>query len=176
MERGGIPIVKHWTDKELTAELKKLTIICDTRERDTHCETYFKKHDIPTITRKLDTGDYSAQLGDLSMEREIVVERKRNLDEICGNFTVERERFEREFLRAKAYGTKVFLIIENATWSDIFLGNYRSKTSPKSLVGSLLSWMVRFNITVLFCKPEETARIIWGIFYYHAKERLLYGD
>lgn len=110
------------------------------------------------------------------MEREIVVERKRNLDEICGNFTVERERFEREFLRAKAYGTKVFLIIENATWTDIFLGNYRSKTSPKSLMGSMLSWMVRFNITVLFCKPEETARIMWGIFYYFTKEKLLYGD
>ena len=109
------------------------------------------------------------------MEREIVVERKHNLDEICGNFTIERERFEREFLRAKAYGTKVVLIIENATWTDIFLGNYRSKVQPKSLIGSLLSWMVRYNITILFCKPEETARIIWGIFYYAAKEKLLYG-
>jgi ERCC4-type nuclease len=127
------------------------------------------------VVRKLDTGDYSAQLGNLSFERDICIERKRNLDEICGNFTAERERFEREFLRAKAYGTKVHLIIENATWSDIFLGNYRSKLSPKSLVGSLLSWMVRFNISVIFCKPEETARVMWGIFYYYAKERLMYG-
>ena len=127
------------------------------------------------MIRKLDTGDYSAQLGNLSFERDICIERKRNLDEICGNFTAERERFEREFLRAKAYGTKVHLIIENATWSDIFLGNYRSKLSPKSLVGSLLSWMVRFNISVIFCKPEETARVMWGIFYYYAKERLMYG-
>lgn len=109
------------------------------------------------------------------MEREIVVERKHNLDEICGNFTTERERFEREFMRAKAYGTKVVLIVENATWTDIFLGNYRSKLSSKSLVGSILSWMVRFNITVLFCNPEETARIMYGIFYYAAKEKLLYG-
>lgn len=168
-------MIKHWTESELKKELSKLTIVCDTRERDTHCEEYFKKNKMPCIVRKLDTGDYSAQLGDLSMEREIVVERKRNLDEICGNFTVERERFEREFMRAKAYGTKVVLIIENATWTDIFLGNYRSKTSSKSLLGSLLSWMVRFNITVTFCKPEETARIMWGIFYYYAKEKLLYG-
>lgn len=168
-------MVKHWTDKELAEELKKLTIICDTREQDRHVSEWFEKNKVKTITRKLDTGDYSAQLGNLSMEREIVVERKHNLDEICGNFTVERERFEREFMRAKAYGTKVVLIVENATWSDIFLGNYRSKTSPKSLLGSLLSWMVRFNITVTFCKPEETARIIYGIFYYYAKEALLYG-
>lgn len=168
-------MVKHWTDKELAEELKKLTIICDTREQDRHVEEYLKKQNIPQITRKLDTGDYSCQLGNVSFERDIVVERKRNLDEICGNFTVERERFEREFMRAKAYGTKVVLIVENATWSDIFLGNYRSKTSPKSLLGSLLSWMVRFNITITFCKPEETAKIIWGIFYYFAKEKLLYG-
>jgi hypothetical protein len=134
-------VIRHWTDKELAEELKKLTIICDTREQDTHCEEYFKKKKIPCIVRKIDTGDYSAQLGDLSLERDIVVERKHNLDEICGNFTIERERFEREFMRAKAYGTKVHLIVENASWSDIFLGNYRSKLPPKSLVGSLLSWM-----------------------------------
>lgn len=103
------------------------------------------------------------------------MERKRNLDEICGNFSTERERFEREFLRAKAYGTKVHLIVENASWGDVFLGNYRSKVSPKSLVASLLSWMVRFNVSVTFCKPEETARIIYGIMYYYVREKLLYG-
>lgn len=168
-------MVRHWTDDELKSKLSKLTIICDTREQDRHVEEYLAKNNIPHITRKLDTGDYSAQLDGLSFERDIVVERKRNLDEICGNFTVERERFEREFLRAKAYNTKVFLIVENASWSDIFLGNYRSKTNPKSLFGSLLSWMVRFNLTVTFCKPDETPRIIYGIFSYYAKERLLYG-
>lgn len=111
----------------------------------------------------------------MTFEKDIVVERKRNLDEICGNFTGERERFEREFLRARAYGTKVILVIENATWTDIFLGNYRSKTNPKSLLASLLSWMVRFNITVTFCKPEETAKLIYSIFYYHVKEELTNG-
>ena len=136
---------------------------------------YFDKMKIPYKTRKLDTGDYSAQLGILTFERDIIVERKHNLDELCGNFTADRERFEREFIRAKAYGTKVFLIIENATWTDVFIGNYRSKFQPKSMIASLLSWMVRFNITVLFCKPEETARIVYGIFHYYAREALLYG-
>ena len=141
-----------------------------------HVTNYFDKHHIPHIERKLDTGDYSCMLESMSFERDICVERKHNLDEICGNFTAERERFEREFMRAKAYNTKVHLIVENASWSDIFLGNYRSKLQPKSLVGSLLSWMVRFNVSVTLCKPEETARIIYGIFYYYAREALLYGD
>ena len=166
---------RRWTETELAEELRNLSIICDTRERDRHVESYLKKINVQTINRKLDTGDYSCQLGDISFERDITVERKHNLDEICGNFTAERDRFEREFVRAKAYGTKVHLIIENATWSDIFLGNYRSKLPPKSLVGSLLSWMVRFNVTVTFCKPEETGKIIYGIFYYYVREKLLYS-
>lgn len=137
---------------------------------------WFDKKKIPYKTRKLDTGDYSAMLGDFTLEREVVIERKHNLDEICGNFTVERERFEREMLRAKAYNTKVFLIIENASWSDIFLGNYRSKLEPKSLVGSLFSWQAKFNLTIIFCKPEETGRLIHGLIYYYARELLLYGN
>ena len=104
-------MVRHWTDKQLAEELKKLTIICDSREQvNAHVTKYFDAHHIPHIERKLDTGDYSAQLGEMSLERDICVERKHNLDEICGNFTAERERFEREFMRAKAYGTKVVLI------------------------------------------------------------------
>ena len=166
---------KRIPEYEIKAELNGLTVICDSREQDKHVQEYFTAHKIKTTTRKLDVGDYSFQIGDITFERDIAIERKRNLDEICGNFTVERERFEREFLRAKANGTKVYLIIENATWTDIFLGNYRSKFNSASLLGSLLSWMVRFNITVLFCRPEETARIIWNIFYYFGKEELMYG-
>ena len=169
-------MIKHWTDKELADAMKDFSIIADTREQvNAHVTRYFDKQKIPHISRKLDTGDYSAQIGALSMEKDIVIERKHNLDEICGNFTVERERFEREFLRAKAYGTRVVLVIENATWTDIFLGNYRSKVKPQSIIGSLLSWMVRYNITVLFCKPEETGKIIWGILHYAAKEMLING-
>ena len=134
---------------------------------------YFDKQGVPYFNRKLDVGDYSAQIGALSIERDIAIERKHNLDEICGNFTSERERFEREFLRAKAYNTKVVLIIENATWNDVYVGNYRSKVTPKSLLGSLLSWMVRYNVTVTFCKPEETGKLIHGILYYAAKEILI---
>lgn len=168
-------MVRHWTDAELKAELAKLTIIEDTREQDHHCAEYFKKHNIPHITRKLDTGDYSAQLGVMTLERSVAIERKRNLDELCGNMTSDRDRFEREFLRAKANGLHIFLIVENATWTDVFLGNYRSKLSSKSLMGSILSWLARFPVTLLFCKPDETPRLIYGILYYFAREELLYG-
>ena len=168
-------MVKHWTDGELKQELAKLTIICDTREQDTHCEEYFKKNKIPCKVRKLDTGDYSAQLGEMTLERSVAIERKHNLDELCGNMTADRDRFEREFIRAKASGMKIYLIIENATWTDVFLGNYRSKLSAKALTGSILSWLARFDVTLIFCKPEETPKLIYGILYYFAREELLFG-
>ncbi|MBO7204861.1 MAG: ERCC4 domain-containing protein [Candidatus Methanomethylophilaceae archaeon] len=169
-------MIRHWTEAELKAELKKLTIICDTREQDRHVEEYFKSKNIPVIVRKLDTGDYSAQIGYNSLERDVVIERKHNLDELCGNMTADRDRFEREFLRAKAYGLHIFLIVENATWTDVMLGNYRSKLSPKSLSASIFSWLARFDVTLLFCQPHETPKLIYGILYYYCREELLYGE
>ena len=168
--------MKHWTDKELADALKDLKIIVDTREQvNDHVLTSFKTRNVPYFNRKLDIGDYSAQLGEDTFEKSVVIERKHNLDELCGNLTADRDRFEREFLRAKAYGTKVFLLIEEASWNDVFLGNYRSKLSPKSLLASLLSWQTRFNVTVIFTSKGNTGSLIHGILYYAVREHLLYG-
>lgn len=169
-------LIRHYIDREINDLLKQLTIICDTREQvNENITGYLDSKKIPHITRKLDTGDYSAMIGDMTLEQTVVIEKKNSIDEIAGNFTVDRARFENEFLRAKADGIKVFLIIENCSWSDIFLHNYRSKLKPQSLIASLLSWQVRFNITVQFCKPSETGQIIYGILYYAAREALKKG-
>ena len=167
---------KYLTDKEITEQLKGLTILIDKREQVNHHLTeYFDKKKIPYIERSMSVGDYSAMLGNMTLEQDVVVERKANIDEVCGNMTADRDRFEREFQRAKCDGTKVFLIIENCTWSDIFLHNYRSKLKPQSLIATLLAWQVRFNITIVFCKPSETGQIIYGTLYYAAREALKKG-
>lgn len=169
-------MVRYYTDKEISDMLKQLTIIVDSREQvNDHVVGYFDKHKVAHTTRKLDTADYSAMIGDMTLEHDFVVERKANIDEIAGNFTANRTRFEDEFTRAKANGLKVFLVVENCSWSDLVLHNYRSKLEPNSLIASLLSWQVRFNITVYFCKPSETGQIIYGILYYAAREALKKG-
>lgn len=168
---------RHYTDKEITDLLKQMIIVCDTREQENgHVTGYFDKRKVAHTSRKLDTGDYSAMIGAMTLEHEVVVERKASLDELCGNVTVDRQRLADEFTRAKADGLKVFLLIENASWSDIFLHNYRSKLEPKSLIATLLSWQIRFNITVVFCKPGESGQIIHGILYYAAREALKKGE
>ena len=166
-------MVRHWTEGELKAELKKLTVIVDSREQNLTPQKYFESNSIPYIVRKLDTGDYSAMLGDLTLEHDVFIERKAGLTELAGNWSTNRERFSREFTRAKSESAKPFLLIENDKVDDIFLGNYRSKFPAKSMWASLCTWMARYNTSVIFCRPENTGRIIYGILYYYAREMLL---
>lgn len=167
---------RHWTEAELQAELKKLTVIIDGREKVNHrILCFLEEQKIPHIQRNLDVGDYSLQLGSQTFEHSFAVERKANLDELCGNMTSERDRFEREFLRAKAHNTRLFLLIENASWVDVLTHNYKSKMSAKSLLASLLSWQARFDVTIVFTRPEDSPMLLWGLLYYSAREELLWG-
>lgn len=169
-------MIEYRTDADLKKALQDLTILVDTREKvNDHLLSWFDKNKVKYITRGLETGDYSVSLGSMTFEDEIAFERKANLDEIAGNFTAYRERFEREMLRAKANGIKLFLIIENASWNDIFLHNYRSKLTPKSFLATLLAWQARYNLSIVFCKPSETAQIIHGTSYYWVRDRLKKG-
>ena len=170
-------MIKHYTEKEVNEELKNLKIIADTREqKNQHILEYCGLNNIEVVSRKLDIGDYSAMLGDMTFERSIAIERKANLEELCANFAQERERFRHELTAARAFGTKIHLIIEDASWNDVFLGNYSSKLPAQSLVGTLLAWQVRYNVTVNFCKRQNTPRLIYETLKYAAKQELLYGS
>lgn len=167
---------KHYTEKELRGALRQLCVLCDTREQSNgHILGYFQEKGVPYKLQKLDQGDYSFCLGDISFADEIAIEKKHGADEIAGNFTADRPRFENEFMRYKARGIKPFLLIEDCSWADIKAHNYRSKLSPKALMASLLAWQVRYNITVVFCRPEEAGELIYATFYYWLKDRLENG-
>ena len=170
-------MVKHWTDSELSIELSKLTIIVDTREqKNAHILDFFDQNKIPYKVRKLDSGDYSAMVGDLTLEHDVFIERKNSLTEICGNFAQNRERFDREFTRAKADGAKPFILVENNTTNDVFKGNYRSQMPPKALWASFCTWMVRYNTTILFSDKAHSGKIIYSIMYYYARELMLHRN
>ena len=169
-------MAKYYTDKEINALLKEMTVIADTREQvNYNVLDFLDKNKIPYISRKLNTGDYSAMLGEQTLETEVVCERKASLDELCGNLTADRDRFEREFIRAKSDGLKVFLVIENASWTDIVTHNYKSQLKPQSLIASLLSWQARFNVTIVFCRPQESGMIIYYTLMYWLRENLKKG-
>lgn len=167
---------QRYTDKELRERLSGLTVICDTREQcNGHILSAFAANKIPYETQTLKTGDYSFAADGQYFDDEILVERKGSLDELAGNYTIDRERFEREFIRAKAQGIKVFLLIEDSSYTDIWRHNYISKLAPKSLLASLCAWQVRYNVTVLFCRKDESATLIYTLMYHWYRERLING-
>ena len=167
------------TPKEMENILNTMFLLVDTREQPT--EQYYKRLDsvgIPYRRQKLDFGDYSCGYCgrdgfEVLLDKEIVIERKMNLDEICGNFTKGRDRFSREFEKASKSGAKVHLIVENGNYEKIIGGKYRSKLNSNSLLSSVMAFSDRYDISVHFCKPETTPLLMRKIFYHHIRNTLI---
>lgn len=162
--------------------LESMVILYDTREQDTPAlRKRLEGFKCPSRRSKLDYGDYSCEYintqGELkSMHNKVVIERKMSLDELCTCFTSGRDRFQREFERAKEDGAKVYLLVEDGNYEKMFNGKYRSKLHPNSFIASYLAWSIRYNLQLIFCKAETTPKIIYKIMYYELKEYLENGE
>lgn len=169
--------MRKYSDYEIEKALEEITIIADTREQDTEAfRRRFKAVELPVIRRKLDFGDYSAIVNingeEFSLENQVVIERKMSVDELCMCFGKERQRFQREFQRAKEAGARIYLIVENGTWENVFAGRYRSRLNAEALTASLAAWSARYNLIPMFCKPETSGRLIALLLKYELRERL----
>lgn len=127
---------------------------------------------VPYERCKLDFGDYSVKCDRLSLANSVTVERKMSIDELCHCYCQDRARFEREFERAKDAGAKIYMLIEDATWEDIYGGKYRSKMRPESLVASILAWLARYDCQLFLCKSSTTGQLIKDTLQRELKERL----
>ena len=163
---------------EIESALNSIEILVDTREKVWgHIESGLKEIGCPCVAHKLDFGDYSYKYTnpegeDIFCHKEIVVERKANAEEISGNLTKQRERFKREFEKANALGTDVYLLIENCNWGIIDNHGYRTNFNPKSFEASLFSFMAKYNLKLQFCNSTFSAKLIHGIFRYHLRNKL----
>lgn len=155
-----------------------MIILYDTREQDTPAlRTRLEGFNCPSERYKLDYGDYSLAYIDTTGEKvyltnKVSVERKMDLDELCNCFTSGRDRFEREFFRAKSDGAKIHLLVEEANYEKMFNGGYKSRLNPNSLIASYLAWSERYNLQLHFCRKETTPKLIYKILYYSLKNYL----
>ena len=166
------------TPFDLKASLKTMTLIMDTREQDTERrEQRLQVCGLPYERQMLDAGDYSCVChlpnGEkVNLTKHVVIERKMNLDELCQCFGRERKRFEREFERAKAAGTKIYLLVENGNWEKAYNGKYKSLMPPQALIASINAFRARYGMQLDFCKEETTGKVIHDILYRELKEYL----
>ena len=148
-----------------------MIIQIDTREKPRAIQRIlkdFQAHNVKFFKSKLYVGDYMNP-----KKPNVVVDRKQNLAEICGNVgstSKEHERFRDEIVRANDIGVKVIVLIEHGhgfqTLEDIqWWENPRLKESPRATDGRKLYKILKtmcdkYDMDVTFCEKNETgARI-----------------
>ncbi len=172
------------TPFDLKYALESMTLIVDTREQPTkRLEERMEACGLPYIRRKIDSGDYSCICTlpngkELDFSDKVVIERKMDIGELCMCFGSQRERFEKEFQRAKERDTKIYLLVENGSWEKIYNWSYKNKSKlhPNALVASIDAFRARYNMQLDFCRPATTGRVIHDILYRELKEYLERGE
>lgn len=173
----------HFEQQEV---LQSFRIIADTREHNTpKASERYESFGVPVQRATMNYGDYCANiilpggsLHDISatVSAKCYVERKMSLDELAGCFTRGRERFQREFERAAENGAKGYLLVEGGSWEAILNHRYRSRLGSKAFLASIVAWMVRYDLTPIFCKEGTSGMMIKELLYRDIKERLQSGD
>lgn len=168
----------NYTETEQKEILSSMVILVDSREKEnSHITEYFDKHKIPYKKKALSNADYSFYLPaneklsiprDLYYNGEIIIERKRNLEELSGNFCQTRTRFEEEFATCTA--KKKYLLVENANYQDVVNGNYDTKYNSKSFLGTLHSFNHKYDLQIMFLPDDSYSPIyIYGVFQYYLR-------
>ncbi len=155
----------------------------DTREHAKEWERIKGQFDtlgVQYFRSKMYVGDYQS----LDNPR-LVIDRKKDLQEICGNVCQQHERFKAELLRAKEQGIKLIILCEHGAdiksledvyfwqnprkyqirWKTINGKRVKDVISAKAVEGnqlykSLCTIRDRYNVDFVFCQKEETGKKI----------------
>ncbi len=145
-----------------------MTIQVDSREKAHAIQkilTSFDRQGIKWFVSKLPVGDYQ------SLDNaKLVIDRKQNLAELCGNVCQQHKRFKAELERAKEYGIKLIILCEHGKditcLNDVInWENSRLKESPMAMSGERLykvlsAMSAKYGVDILFCNKSETGNMI----------------
>lgn len=144
-------------------------IVIDSREKPkaiTKIITEFDKQGIKHVSSKLIVGDY------MSFDNpRLIIDRKQNLTELCGNVCQQHKRFTDELKRANELGIKLIILCEHSSHikalNDVEKWvNPRLKKSPMAVSGERLFKILtrmaeKYKVEFLFCSKSQTgAKII----------------
>lgn len=145
-----------------------MTIIEDTRQQSGKHELkhrYFESQGIKVVRSKLPFGDY-ANIKNMS----VIVDTKKDIQEIIGNVTQQHRRFIAECDAAADADIKLIILVENRDGvrqiSDLYKWyNPRLRYSPKATTGRTLAKILygiekKHGVEFLFCDPFEAGSMI----------------
>lgn len=164
-----------------------MQIVVDTREHASEWKRISKQFDelgVKYFRSKLYCGDYQ------SMDNtRLVVDRKKDLQELYGNICAQHERFKAELLRAIEQGIKIVILCEHGddvkSLEDVYffyqppterwrvvekeIAGQKVKVKEKyiqqaingkSMYKSFCTIRDRYNVDFVFCTKEETGQKI----------------
>ena len=141
------------------AELK---IIRDSREQTPFT---FTGYPVEVEVGTLEAGDYSVA----GFERRVAVERK-ELGDLVGCLSGERERFQRELARLRGYDCAV--VVVEASSDDLRRGLYRSKLDAWAAWQSCLAFMQRYRLPFIWCRDRVDAEAAtFDLLRHYARDR-----
>lgn len=166
--------------------LDNMVIEIDTREKKIdHIIDYFNRgnNKVNYEFKKLDIGDYSYHIkknpyvpNGFFADNIFTIDRKQNTNELVGNLITDRKRFEEELLKAHDKRMYFVLLIEDVEYlNNIHKGKYKSQASKESVLGSLNSFMIHYDIKTLACSQEYTAKQIVNLCRQHMVDELTQG-
>lgn len=169
--------------EQIKALSKMMVVLVDKREKEnSHITDYFNKHNISYRKETLPYGDYSFMIptgtdlgiaNDIYFHKEIVIERKNSLEELSGNLGKERDRFEKELLKASNDCCRMFLMVENPRgYNAIMEHDYKTEFKPLPYVASLKSFENRYGLNIQFIDKQYAGYIIYSTFYYYMRENM----
>ena len=137
-----------------------LVIQVDTREQKySHVTNYFDSQGIKWVKSKCVVGDY------VNLENPmVVIDRKKDLQEVAGNVCQQHERFVRELELAKELGYKLIVLVEEPSITSVeqVFGwyNWRRKKNPRAISGKTLHKIMstmseKYDITWEFTTKQK---------------------
>lgn len=160
-----------------------MTIQIDTREHKAEAERIERQLDamgVEHFRSKLYVGDYQS----LDNGR-LVVDRKKDLNELCGNVTQQHERFRAEMVRAQQAGIRLIVLCEHGEGiedlTDVYFWQnprltkrkwvtedgkprqvpaYPNATSGEQLMKTLQTIQQKYGVKFAFCDPARTGETI----------------
>lgn len=160
-----------------------MDIQIDSREKAKAIKKIIKTFDeegVKHFSSKLLVGDY------MSLDNpRLIIDRKQNLQELCGNVCQQHERFRRELIKAMEAGIQLVILVEHGTdiqcledvyfwqnprkhevrWKNVNGKKEKYVVSAKAVDGkqlykSLCTMRDRYHVRFEFCEKKDTGREI----------------
>jgi ERCC4-type nuclease len=166
-----------------------MDIQIDSREKAKAIQKILKEFDsqgVRYFSSKLLVGDYM----NLDNPR-MIIDRKQNLQELCGNVCQQHERFKKELIRAIDAGLQLIILVEHGDdirsledvyfwqnprkheirWKTVNGKKVKTVVSSKAVDGeqlykSLCTIRDRYNVRFEFCNKNETGKRIMELLRY----------